>query len=172
MRGLAQQAAQAGAGHFGQRVSCAREVVAVPADARCGRAIFGASHARFPKKARARCSSGACRAKSSSDCPSRTACQAWRMLCTPAAGPSGWARMPPPDMNIRSSVRTADHVGGTVPAHWPDENAGMTGSSMPSVSDARQSRADSTTSRSSWANLPCKPCTCIWSTPANRHSVW
>ncbi|KAG1080399.1 hypothetical protein G6F40_015895 [Rhizopus arrhizus] len=34
MRGLAQQAAQAGAGHFGQRVSCAREVVAVPADAR------------------------------------------------------------------------------------------------------------------------------------------
>ncbi len=97
------------------------------------------------------------------------------MLATPAAAPPGWARMPPPDMNSRSSLPTAAQVGATVPAHWPEEKAGITRSSKapsPATSGARQSRADSITSSSGCENLPCSPCTCMWSTPASRHSAW
>ena len=80
--------------------------------------------------------------------------------------------MPPPDMNSRSSVPTASQVTGTVPAHWPEEKAGITASSQPSASGARQDVAPSMTSASGWANLPWRPWTCMWSTPASRHSVW
>ncbi|MCY1523640.1 hypothetical protein D9M68_585440 [compost metagenome] len=57
-----QQAAQAGAGNFRERIGGAGEVVAVPGDPRRGGAALAAVHARFPKNSMARRSSGAWRA--------------------------------------------------------------------------------------------------------------
>ena len=60
--------------------------------------------------------------------------------------------MPPPAMKSRSSLPMAAQVAGTVPAHWPDEKAGITRSSAASVSGVKQSRADSITSLSAFSS--------------------
>ena len=83
--------------HGGRR---AGEVVAVEGDERSVRQRARSAHAAISS---ARPSSGWVRACSSSGMPAIAASQATRSERTPAAGPSGWAMMPPPAV-IRRSV--------------------------------------------------------------------
>src|SRR3712207_2531530 len=62
-------------------------------------------------------SSGWSRACSSRGMPFFAASQACLMAVTPAAGPPGWATMPPPARYIRSTLLVRRYVSGACPPH-------------------------------------------------------
>ena len=62
-------------------------------------------------------------------------------------------------------------LGGSFEAFQDNIELGLFFSSVTATSGARQSRADSITSSSGCENLPCSPCTCMWSTPASPNKT-